>query len=169
MQRTQEFALTINFTKKGSSYHYLKMFMHNMVAEERRSGFMAVKLIIKKLQTHLRLSYSRRAKASRLKIDGGVRATELLPDDVKEGQFAVFAVNSETPQRFVVGLRFLSNPSFLKLLKQAEEEYGFKQEGVLAVPCQPDELQKILQQKIGCNAYVADCNASLHKKEKHEV
>lgn len=142
--------------RKAGSYYYLKMFMHNTTAEERRTGFMALKVIIKKLQTHLQLSYSRRAKANGLKIDGRIKATELLPEDVKEGEFAVFAVNSKTPQRFVVGLRFLSNPSFLKLLKQAEEEYGFKQEGVLAVPCQPEELQKILQQKIESNANVVD-------------
>lgn len=85
-----------------------------MTAEERRTGFMALKVIIKKLQIHLQLSYSRRVKASGLKTDGRIKATELLPEDVKEGEFAVFAANSETPQRFVVGLRFLSNPSFFK-------------------------------------------------------
>lgn len=137
-----------------------------MTAEERRTGFMALKVIIKKLQIHLQLSYSRRVKASGLKTDGRIKATELLPEDVKEGEFAVFAANSETPQRFVVGLRFLSNPSFLKLLKQAEEEYGFDQEGVLAVPCQPEELQKILQQKIESNANVGglQCQSPLERE-----
>ncbi|KAL3569511.1 hypothetical protein D5086_029401 [Populus alba] len=38
-------------------------------------------------------------------------------------------------------------PDFLSLLEQAKEEYGFQQEGVLAVPCRPEELQKILENR----------------------
>uniref|UniRef100_A0A3Q7IM63 Uncharacterized protein n=1 Tax=Solanum lycopersicum TaxID=4081 RepID=A0A3Q7IM63_SOLLC len=52
--------------------------------------------------------------------------------DVKEGHFAVFSVNSEEdPKKFILELHWLNNPFFLKLLKQAEDEYGFQQKGVL--------------------------------------
>ncbi|KAI5665266.1 hypothetical protein M9H77_24589 [Catharanthus roseus] len=115
-----------------------------MIEEEGRKGILLLKLIIKKVQTQLQLSQSRRSEQ-----DGGRKENILLPEDVKEGHFAVLAVNNEKPQRFLVELQFLSNPAFLRLLKRAEEEYGFGQKGVLAVPCQPEELQKILQQKIG--------------------
>ncbi|XP_059298205.1 auxin-responsive protein SAUR32-like [Lycium ferocissimum] len=75
---------------------------------------------------------------------------EVVPNDVKEGYFAVLSVNAEEePKRFVVELHWLTNPSFLKLLKQAEDEYGFEQKGVLEVPCRAEELQKILEFKIG--------------------
>jgi SAUR family protein len=46
-----------------------------------------------------------------------------------------------------VELNHLTNPDFLSLLEQAKEEYGFQQEGVLAVPCRPEELQKILENR----------------------
>ncbi|KAK6778686.1 hypothetical protein RDI58_025404 [Solanum bulbocastanum] len=75
---------------------------------------------------------------------------EVVPNDVKEGHFAVFSVNSEEePKRFILELHWLNNPLFLKLLKQAEDEYGFQQKGVLEVPCSAAELQKILELKIG--------------------
>lgn len=71
--------------------------------------------------------------------------TLLVPNDVKEGHFAVFSVNpEEEPQRFVVELHWLNHPSFLKLLKKAEDEYGFRQEGVLEFPCRAEELEKVL-------------------------
>lgn len=72
------------------------------------------------------------------------REKAMAPQDVKEGYFAVFAVKCEKPKRFVVELGYLRNPAFLKLLDQAEEEYGFQHEGALTVPCSPEELQKIL-------------------------
>ncbi|GLT56676.1 hypothetical protein SLA2020_297020 [Shorea laevis] len=63
---------------------------------------------------------------------------------VRNGHFAVIATQGRKPQRFVIKLGYLHHPEFLKLLKQAEEEFGFSQEGAIGIPCQPDELQKIL-------------------------
>ncbi|OAY75795.1 Auxin-responsive protein SAUR32 [Ananas comosus] len=73
-----------------------------------------------------------------LKSDGGV------PEDVKEGHFAVHAVKDEKYQRFIVEVAHLSKSEFLKVLESAEEEFGFEQAGVLVVPCHPNELVKIL-------------------------
>ncbi|CAJ1968584.1 unnamed protein product [Sphenostylis stenocarpa] len=72
-------------------------------------------------------------------------ATCVVPDDVREGYFAVLATKGGECKRFVVGLHYLNDPAFLGLLDQAEEEFGFGQEGALAIPCQPQELQKILE------------------------
>ncbi|KAK7392458.1 hypothetical protein VNO78_20897 [Psophocarpus tetragonolobus] len=71
-------------------------------------------------------------------------ATSVVPDDVREGSFAVLATKGEETKRFIVGLHYLNDPAFLRLLNQAEEEFGFKQKGALAIPCQPQELQNIL-------------------------
>ncbi|KAH7844065.1 hypothetical protein Vadar_023844 [Vaccinium darrowii] len=68
---------------------------------------------------------------------------EDLPEDVREGHFVVHAVDNGEPKRFVLELAYLEDPDFLNLLKQAEEEFGFRSEGVLAVPCGPNELQKV--------------------------
>ncbi|KAK4377706.1 hypothetical protein RND71_004002 [Anisodus tanguticus] len=73
---------------------------------------------------------------------------EVVPNDVKEGYFAVCSMNpEEEPKRFILELHWLTNPSFLKLLKHAEDEYGFEQKGVLEVPCRAEELQNILELK----------------------
>ncbi|XP_061348440.1 auxin-induced protein X15-like [Gastrolobium bilobum] len=73
-----------------------------------------------------------------------VEATTVMPDDVREGYFAVLAIKDGESKRFIVELNYLTDPSFLGLLDQAQEEYGFGQQGALAVPCRPQELQKIL-------------------------
>ncbi|CAA6666556.1 unnamed protein product [Spirodela intermedia] len=54
---------------------------------------------------------------------------------VKKGHFVVVAARGDEPgRRFVVSLRCLSHPRFLDLLTMAEEEFGFCQEGALAIP-----------------------------------
>ncbi|KAK7392459.1 hypothetical protein VNO78_20898 [Psophocarpus tetragonolobus] len=68
----------------------------------------------------------------------------VVPDDVSKGYFAVVAIKDGEIKRFVVELDYLTNPEFLGLLDQAGEEYGFNQQGTLAVPCRPQELQNIL-------------------------
>ncbi|KAA0051837.1 hypothetical protein IC582_028235 [Cucumis melo] len=70
-----------------------------------------------------------------------------VPEDVKEGHFAVVAVDGEKPRRFVVPLSCLTHPTFLRLLEQAAEEYGFDHEGALTIPCQPSEVEKILAEQ----------------------
>ncbi|CAN8285591.1 unnamed protein product [Cochlearia groenlandica] len=74
---------------------------------------------------------------------------DFVPKDVKEGHFAVIAVDGcyEPTRRFVVPLMFLDHPMFKKLLERAEEEYGFGHEGALMVPCQPSHLQTILTEQ----------------------
>lgn len=66
---------------------------------------------------------------------------------VKKGHFAAVAVKGEKPKRFILQLGYLNNPEFIKLLEQAQEESGFHQKGVLALPCQPKELQDIINLK----------------------
>ncbi|KAK3022862.1 hypothetical protein RJ639_046049 [Escallonia herrerae] len=67
-----------------------------------------------------------------------------VPDDVKEGHFAVIAMEADELKRFVVPLSCLTHPSFLRLLEQAAEEYGFNHDGALTVPCRPNELERML-------------------------
>ena len=90
-----------------------------------------------KMQKGLSLFVHRRAALSYFN-------ESVAPDDVREGYFAVLAVNGGETKRFIVELDYLTDPEFLVLLDQAQEEYGFRQQGALAVPCRPQELQKIL-------------------------
>jgi SAUR family protein len=63
---------------------------------------------------------------------------------VKQGYFVVVTTEGWKPERFVINMGYLNDPEFLKLLKQAEEEFGFSQEGTLAIPCRPDDLHSII-------------------------
>ncbi|GER45471.1 SAUR-like auxin-responsive protein family [Striga asiatica] len=74
-------------------------------------------------------------------------SAEAPPEDVKEGHFAVYTVNNGECRRFVIELSYLAHPGFLKLLEQAEEEFGFEQTGVLAIPCPYTDLQSIVGSK----------------------
>ena len=48
-------------------------------------------------------------------------------------------------KRFVVRATHLNHPIFKKLLVQAEEEYGFNNQGPLAIPCNESLFEEVLQ------------------------
>ncbi|KAK6244687.1 hypothetical protein QUC31_011096 [Theobroma cacao] len=77
-------------------------------------------------------------------IAGKLQSSLPLSKTIREGHFVVIATEGPEPKRFVIKLDHLNNPEFLKLLKQAEEEFGFYREGAIELPCRPDELQRIL-------------------------
>lgn len=51
----------------------------------------------------------------------------------------------EDMKRFVIPTSYLSHQAFSVLLREAEEEFGFQQEGVLRIPCEADVFQNILK------------------------
>lgn len=63
----------------------------------------------------------------------------------KKGHFSVLAlgVNAE-PRKFSLALDYLSHPTFIKLLEEAEREFGYYQQGVIAIPCEASEIQRLL-------------------------
>ncbi|KAJ8754117.1 hypothetical protein K2173_002015 [Erythroxylum novogranatense] len=123
--------------------------MFSQAMKNRRESIrslMVLKHLIRKLQLVRSLMAPRRLTNisdgdSREKSEVGT----IVPKDVRKGHFAVVAVQGNgEPKRFVLELNYLSNPAFLRLLELAKEEYGFQQRGVLVLPCQPEELEKIL-------------------------
>ncbi|WVY96397.1 hypothetical protein V8G54_028548 [Vigna mungo] len=100
-----------------------------------------LRFFVGRIQKGLSLFVARRPAFSYLSEDC---APNEAPDDVMEGYFAVVAMKGKERQRFIIGLDYLSDPAFLGLLDQAQEEYGFRHQGALALPCRPQELQKIL-------------------------
>ncbi|XP_031258523.1 auxin-responsive protein SAUR50-like [Pistacia vera] len=58
---------------------------------------------------------------------------EGLPVDVPKGHLAVYV--GENRSRHIIPISMLSHPEFKVLLKNAEEEYGFKHEMGLTLPC----------------------------------
>ncbi|KAL7133461.1 hypothetical protein ABFS83_12G142700 [Erythranthe nasuta] len=70
-----------------------------------------------------------------------------LPEDVKKGHFVVHTSENGESRRSIVELSYLAHPGFLKLLDQAEQEFGFKQTGILAIPCRYSDLKSVLESK----------------------
>ncbi|XP_042041479.1 auxin-responsive protein SAUR50-like [Salvia splendens] len=103
-------------------------------------GFLIHKLAGKMLALWARCGYDP-AMDDEACLLGGV------PQDVKKGHFVVYAVEGGELRRFVLKLSYLAHPGFLKLLEQAEREFGFKQTGMLALPCGYSDLESVLQSK----------------------
>lgn len=99
-------------------------------------GVLKLKIVVERLQKSL-LSGKKYSSDDEMRV----------PEDVKEGHFAVLAVDDDQLRRFVVPLSFLTRPSFLRLLEEAAEEYGFDHDGALTVPCRPTVLQRILAEE----------------------
>lgn len=102
-------------------------------SSKKKGGMVKLKVVVEKIQKKL-LPGMKSSSESRC-----------VPEDVKEGHFAVIAEDGEEPRRFVVPLSCLTQPCFLRLLEEAAEEYGFDQEGALTIPCSPRELERILE------------------------
>ncbi|XVF35982.1 hypothetical protein REPUB_Repub19eG0018900 [Reevesia pubescens] len=66
-----------------------------------------------------------------------------IPSDVPAGHVAVCVGMS--CRRFVVRATYLNHPVFKKLLIQAEEEYGFSNQGPLAIPCDESVFEEVIR------------------------
>lgn len=53
--------------------------------------------------------------------------------------------DKEEVKRFVIPMDYLGHPSFQVLLREAEEEFGFQQQGLLKIPCEVSVFEKILK------------------------
>eukprot|EP01018_Ginkgo_biloba_P022455 Gb_27169 [translate_table: standard] len=74
--------------------------------------------------------------------DYGQRARASAPM-TPEGHFAVYV--GQERKRFVIKTEHVNHPLFKMLLDEAEKEYGFENEGPLALPCQVAFFHKILR------------------------
>ncbi|GMH03251.1 hypothetical protein Nepgr_005090 [Nepenthes gracilis] len=66
-----------------------------------------------------------------------------VPSDVPAGHVAICVGISF--RRFIVRATYLNHPVFKQLLVQAEEEYGFTNQGPLAIPCDESLFEEILR------------------------
>ncbi|CAA3000392.1 auxin-responsive SAUR72 [Olea europaea subsp. europaea] len=64
-------------------------------------------------------------------------------DQVPKGYLAV-CVGKEL-KRFVIPMEYLGHQAFGILLREAEEEFGFQQQGVLKIPCEVELFEKMLK------------------------
>ncbi|KAG5141440.1 hypothetical protein JHK82_017135 [Glycine max] len=65
-------------------------------------------------------------------------------NDIVPKGFLAVCVGKEL-KRFIIPTDYLRHQAFEMLLQEAEEEFGFQQEGVLKIPCQVSVFEKILK------------------------
>jgi len=64
--------------------------------------------------------------------------------DVPKGCVAVcVGIEGEELQRFVIPVVYINHPLFEKLLKEAEEKYGFEHKGTITIPCHVSDFQYV--------------------------
>ncbi|CAN6463603.1 unnamed protein product [Victoria cruziana] len=64
--------------------------------------------------------------------------------DVPKGHFVVYVGDSR--KRFVIPTSYLKNPTFQGLLRKAEEEFGFKHQNGLTIPCNEEYFRSFTAQ-----------------------
>ncbi|KAL5071318.1 hypothetical protein RYX36_022205 [Vicia faba] len=74
--------------------------------------------------------------------EGGTTTT-LNNGSIPKGYLAV-CVGQEL-KRFIIPTEYLSHQGFMILLRQAEEEFGFQQAGVLRFPCEVSVFESVLK------------------------
>ncbi|KAK1611802.1 hypothetical protein QYE76_035475 [Lolium multiflorum] len=81
---------------------------------------------------------------------------------VPKGSFAVYV--GEEMRRFVIPTEYLGHWAFEALLREAEEEFGFRHEGALRIPCDVEAFEGILRLVSGgkkdVGAGMCDCSCS---------
>ncbi|OAY51138.1 auxin-responsive protein SAUR32 [Manihot esculenta] len=63
--------------------------------------------------------------------------------DIPKGCLAILVGQGEEQQRFVIPVIYINHPLFMELLKEAEEEYGFDQKGLITIPCHVEEFRNV--------------------------
>ncbi|CAA6673665.1 unnamed protein product [Spirodela intermedia] len=75
---------------------------------------------------------------------GGKKEHHHQLPNIPKGCLAVMVgLEGEEKQRFIVPVEYLSHPLFQRLLKEAEEEYGFDHKGAIAIPCCAVEFRSV--------------------------
>ncbi|KAJ9693275.1 hypothetical protein PVL29_012146 [Vitis rotundifolia] len=70
--------------------------------------------------------------------------SSMLSTEVVPKGFLAVCVGKEL-KRFIIPTEYLGHQAFGVLLREAEEEFGFQQEGVLKIPCEVAVFEKILK------------------------
>ncbi|KAJ0247772.1 SAUR-like auxin-responsive protein family [Hirschfeldia incana] len=70
-------------------------------------------------------------------------ASRCVPSDVPSGHVAVCVGSGY--RRFVVRASYLNHPIISNLLVQAEEEYGFANQGPLVIPCEESVFEEAIR------------------------
>ncbi|KAL1329290.1 hypothetical protein HN51_046415 [Arachis hypogaea] len=62
---------------------------------------------------------------------------------IPKGYLPIKVGHGEEQEKIVMPVMYLNHPLFSQLLKEAEEEYGFDQQGTIIIPCHLKEFRYI--------------------------
>ncbi|KAI3892836.1 hypothetical protein MKW92_036913 [Papaver armeniacum] len=83
---------------------------------------------------------------------------------VPRGCVAILVGQEE--ERFIIPVTYLNHPKFKILLKEAEEVYGFRHRGNIALPCDVDEFLNV-QGLIEQDTMSTTCSPRHHNLHQH--
>ncbi|CAN1139503.1 Auxin-responsive protein SAUR71 [Linum perenne] len=106
---------------------------------EYKSGTAKISDIVKKWK---RLAAATSSSAGSSKKKSVIKRTFSF-SDAHKGRVSV-SVGKEG-KRYAVPTEYLGHQAFRVLLREAEEEFGFQQEGVLRIPCEVAAFERILK------------------------
>ncbi|GAB2233958.1 hypothetical protein Droror1_Dr00003188 [Drosera rotundifolia] len=64
--------------------------------------------------------------------------------EVKKGYVPMMVGNGRVQEKFMVRTKYMTDPSILALLEMSADEFGYWQQGVLRIPCEPDYFREII-------------------------
>ncbi|GLJ21135.1 hypothetical protein SUGI_0386540 [Cryptomeria japonica] len=73
--------------------------------------------------------------------------------ETPKGCVAVCVGKDNEVTRFVIPIFLLNHPLFMDFLEDAQHEFGFVQEGILRVPCSPQEFVQTKNFILLCSEY----------------
>lgn len=75
----------------------------------------------------------------------GKPAEERGVDRAPKGHVPVMVGTGKELQRFVVSVKAFDHPCFVRLLELAAQEFGYRQKGVLRIPCDAQHFEQVLK------------------------
>ncbi|XP_008462190.2 auxin-responsive protein SAUR50-like [Cucumis melo] len=145
----------INWVKKRLQICYVTMESKNWPKKSNKiREIVKLQQIVKKWKRLANGEKSNSSSNNKLLKTSGVWFT----DGVPKGYLAV-CVGKEM-KRFVIPTHYLTHKAFRILLQEAEEEFGFHQQGVLQIPCHVSVFEDILNivQQQNDNHFASDDN-----------
>lgn len=92
-------------------------------------------------------------------------------NDVVPKGFLAVCVGKEL-KRFIIPTEYLSHQAFVILLREAEEEFGFQQEGVLKIPCEVcvfENILKLVEEKRDVVFYLHELGFNINADNKEMI
>ena len=69
---------------------------------------------------------------------------EAMGDRTPKGYVPILVGKDEMMERFLLHVKLFRDPCILVLLENAADEFGYKQEGILRIPCDVDHFRQVV-------------------------